>query len=434
MKTLNHIRIKAAWIMLILPAVVFTACEKDESGSKIRIDGVFLHNETTTTTPITQVRPGTIIRIEGAGFITARAVYVNGLRASVNPNYVTENSIIMQLPSSLPYGSEVDESVRNTIRIVSDYDDYSYPFDILGPPPAITGVSHSLPKPGDRIEIYGSDLRDLETVVFPGGVALAAGQFEVNSSYSLITCTIPEGAASTPGAIYVEGANGGGYSHQYMNHGQIIFLKNFYGDPNVNGVTPYNWGFGISGNQDATLPESGDGPKNPAIYRQVPAEITDFGVDANPVGFHFRPEIGMQVAINTADGAITTDMNCSNLALQFDYYIPVEWESGFIRVDLISGNNEWRVDYAPWVTRGPVRMTGWQTATIPLGSFSGLNGTSVSYFIQQTEGADGVFSFINSAYTDASGNSIPASPIEGFRLSFGHLRIVPYVRPQVETE
>lgn len=442
MKLLHKFPLITVLFIFAAAAASLDACKKysehDGPNEKIRVDSVTLHNVTTTTQVITSVRIGTLIRINGLGFETAKAVYLNGIKAAVNPGYVTDNNIILNVPSDLPYGKDIaDATVRNTIRIVTKYDDYTFHFPIIGPSPVISDVSSSMPRVGEKLQLYGSYLRDLDTVILPGNIILTGGQFTTSSDYTSISLVVPPGATTTAGGIYVHGASGSSYSYNYMNRDNCIFIRQFANDAAVSGGTgdcyqrAYNYGTTISGNQTAALPASGDGHKNPDTYRQVGPTVADAAIDQTVGGFDFRTCPTVTSVLQTSNGAVTPATACNNLALQFDFYIPVDWSSGFIRFEFVKGSTDWRYTYAPWAVNGsivPFKMTGWQTCTMPLSAFKALNGKTYQYFMDQAPTKGGFFGFINSAYTDASGKSMAPAIIKNFQLSFGNFRIVPYVK------
>lgn len=441
MKINNKISIITALLFAVAMTAMHVSCRKDlPSGysKSIVVDSVTLHNATTTTTVVTKASLGTIIRINGSGFSTAQAIYLNGVKASVNPNYVSEHNIILNIPTTLPYGRDIaDTSSRNTIRIVTKYDDYTFKFPIIGPAPVITDVSHSLPRAGEKLQIYGTNLRDLDSLVLPGNVVLKAGQFDLSTDYTKISCTLPPSAVTTPGGIYVHGDNGSAYSYNFMNRNECIFVKKFASDAALTGGTgdcyqrPYNYGTTISGNQTALLPSSGDGHKNPDTYRQVPATVSDIAVDQTAGGFDFWTCPTVTSVLQSSNGAVTPASACNNLAVQFDVYIPVDWSSGFIRFEFIKGNSDYRYNYAPWAVNGsvvPVKMTGWQTVTMPMSGFKALNGKNFQYLMDQAPTKGGFFGFINSAVIDNSGKTLAPAIIKSFQLSFGNFRIVPYVK------
>jgi hypothetical protein len=420
---------------LIIVSMVYASCKKENTrtggGKKVKIDSVTLQGVGITTQKITKTVPGTLIRLNGSGFTSATAIYCNGVQISVNPNYVTETNIMMSIPSTLPYGSDIkDTSIRNTIRIVTRYDDYTYKFPILGPAPVVNDVSHSLPAVGDAFTLYGTNLRDITSITFPGNVVVSAGQFQQSADYKSITTTVPAGATTTAGGILVKGANGEGYSYNYMNRSDAIVIKAFAADGN--GV--YNYGSNITGTQTAAYPATTTGTKNPVNYRMVPTAPTNIPVASADIGgFHFNPGTALTVAQQKAPTYITSTTLCSTLALQYDIYIPVQWNSGWVRVDLVNGNNTYRCDYAPWAVNGaivPVKMNGWQTVTMPLSKFSAISAKTVAEAIALLNGKDAYFQFINANYTDAGGAAYTASPIPGFQIAFGNYRIVTYVKSQ----
>jgi hypothetical protein len=435
MKSRNIKLLTELYIVPLLFAGLLSSCKKEGSSretdggaQKITVTQVTLHNKTTTTQVITQAMVGTLIRLDGSGFATATAIYCNGVKVNVNPNFVAETNIIMTIPSTLPFGNDVkNEAVRNTIRIVTKYDDFTYKFIIQGPMPVVTNVSHSLPKAGETFKIYGTNLRDITKIVFPGDITLTAGQFQLSTDYTTVTCTLPTGATTTAGGINIQSDNGQAYSYNYMNRREGIFIQQFANDANK----CYNYGTNISATQTAILPQTGDGHKSPDFYRQVPAAPATAAVETTVGGFNFRPDVGMTSVLQTSNGTITNATSCDTLALQFDVYIPVEWSSGWLRIDFISGNTNWRYNYAPWAVAGkvvPVQMSGWQTVTMPLGAFKALTNQTFGYFITQTAAAAGVFSFVNGTYTDAGGATYAPKAIAGFQMSFGNFRVVPYVK------
>lgn len=448
MKNIAYIKMSMMALLMVLFAILYSACKKDDTksgASKVTVDRVSLHNSTTIDSAITQARLGTILRLDGSGFSGTKGFYINGVKVNVNPVYVTENHIVFQIPSDLPFGKDIqDTTIRNTIRIVTQNDDFKYKFIIQGALPVITSVSHTLPREGEVIQITGQNLRDLTRLIFPGNISLTPDQFTVNQDNTIITCAVPIGATSTPGAIKVEGDNGAANSYNYMNQRSGIFIENFSSDPAAAGTAPcnsrpYSYGTNISGTLTAQLPASGSGPKNPQYYRQAPASPADVALENNVGGFDFSSCSGLISALTKANGVFTATTSANGLALQYDLYIPVSWSSGLVRLDMSNGDSKFRYDYAPWATGGgnisPVQMDGWRTVTIPLTVFSGLtvNGVVQNYqqFINLVSGKSGSIRFINGTYRDSGGTGYAPRAISGFQYSVGNFRIVPYVKPSV---
>ena len=414
-----------------------TSCNKNSSANNVIIDSVTLFGVGKPTTAVKSVSLNTLVRVAGSGFSAAKAIYCNGTSISINPVYVSNNNIILQIPSSLPFGTAVDSADRNTIRIVTSSGSYVYHFPILGPAPVITGVSHTLPKVGEPITIYGTNLRDIDTLTLPGNISVSISQLQISSDYKSVKLTVPQGGTKYPGTIYIHSANGKAYSPNYMNRYNCVFIQSFVSDTAVTGGTGdcfqrvYNYGSNITQNLTSLLPASGGGNTNPATYRQVPStsNLGNVGVDSTVGGFYFRTCSMVNSLLNSSNGLVSATTSCDNLALQFDYFVPFTWQSGYMKFEFIGYNSSLRVNFAPWASTGssvPLSMTGWQTANIPLSSFSALKGKTFQSLIDMAPTQGGDFLFVNSAYTyTSSGTVFPASTIQNFQMSFGNFRIVP---------
>lgn len=438
MKTVNKIITLALLVAALAGAGLLQSCDDDDTKGGLYISAVYLYgqNYVGNTTPVTEAGLGTLLRLEGNGFKAARGIYVNGTAVTVNPNYVTNTNLIMSVPSDAPVGNEADEADRNKIRIVTDNGEYSYDFQIKAAAPSISGISHTMPRSGDKVDIYGSSLREMESITFPGGHTVTADNFTVNADYTKLTCIIPN--VDTPGYMTAVSENGTGYSRNYLNRKNCIFVSDFSWD---NGA--YGGGSNISVNQTDPIPATGDYTKSPDIYRQVPAEnnvpyvMPTLRAEYGVVGgfwFYFSPAIDYVVA-NSA-GAVTLDMSCTNLALEIDFYFPMQWKSGFFRFSLGGGTSATIYDYAPWAVLGdvqPIDMEGWQTISFPLSSFSGATST-LSSLKALIDGEQGSFMFYNDTFTDIYGTSYESTDINNFQLSFSNFRIVPYETPEIETD
>ena len=441
MKTIDYLRISFTVFVLFLLASILNSCNEDEGGKKIVVNQVFLQSAENPTQVIEEARVGTLIRLDGSGFSSLRAIYCNGTKVTVNPNLITEHSVIFSIPAEdIALGIEADEAVRNTIRLVSKFDDYVHPFSILDALPSIARISHTLPKADETIEIYGTKLKELESIVFPNGTTLSPDMFETNSDFTKVTLKVPSDAMDTPGAILVLGTNGAAYSYNDMFCANCVVISNFSFGPVYAGSIPGHLG-GLTGNQTAEIPTGGD-PSQPAIYRAVPNVIpsttTLQAIDGPAFTFNFSPKGAAELVIANSGGLITGATNCNTLALQMDIFIPVEWTSGYFRVNFKPGTDSYSGNAAPsWAAGGgnvsAVTMTGWQTVTIPLASIPSVASLSMQGVIS-TLTDNGNIQFYNEDYTDAKGDTYTANEIENFQVFFGNARIVPYVKPALPVE
>ena len=205
MKLLRYIGIHC--ILGVLLMAGFSACQDE---ALVTVTRICTQKVGDTETELAQVRLGEMIRIEGNGFATTKAIYCNGVSVSgINSNFITDTQIIFTIPKSIPIGSEVkNKEELNTIRIVTEYDNFVYSIPVLGGTPTVSGVSHTLAKAGELIHIYGTNLRGIDKITFPGDIVVEAGMFTESSDYTMITVTVPEGGDLLPGEICVEGISG----------------------------------------------------------------------------------------------------------------------------------------------------------------------------------------------------------------------------------
>jgi hypothetical protein len=413
-------------IIFALPIGV-SSCSDDD---QVTVSRICVQKVDDTTTELTKVRLGDKIRIEGSGFATTKAVYCNGYEVTgINSNYITDKNIIFTVPNSVPTGYDVtDESVRNTIRIVTKHDDYTFNFTILAAAPSVTGVSHTMPREGEWIEIYGSNLKDIQTITFPGNII--ATNFTVNSALTTLSVQVPEGLGDNYGAIKIEGLNGGAYTYNNFNFKPGLFIVNFTDDPAD--TKAYSYGSGsISGNTTTVIPTECTGPKSPDCYRSVPSTPKNIlTAEEEHGGFVFSAEKAFQDVLNACatNKAITEKTSCKDLALQCDYYVNVPWTTAAFRLE-INGN---RSTPLPWVVSGvltPVDFSnGWRTMTWPMSDMSAYSSLTLGDFMTQITGKNGKVYLKSGKYQDSSGNYWEGIAMDNAQLSFGNFRIVPYTK------
>ncbi|QIU93960.1 glycan-binding surface protein [Bacteroides faecium] len=427
MKLLKYIG-KNCMLGLML-VVCLSACQDEDRVSVARICTQKVGD---TQTELTKVRLGEMVRIEGSGFATTKAVYCNGtLVSGVNSNFITDTQIIFTVPKSIPIGSEVkNKEELNTIRIVTKYDDFVYPIPILGGTPAITGVSHTLAKAGEQIKIYGTNLRGIEKVTFPGGIVVEADAFTENTDYTTITVNVPEGGDLVAGELSVEGVSGGAYSYNYMNCKECVFINKFQqGDDDA-----YNYSNMLTAVMQSPLPEETYGePGNPECYRGFPK---DGPSDIDPI-LNDNQEIGnfrlysakmWDIVLANSNGLIKENTLCDKLAIQFDYYATTPWTTGCFRWEMIESNGNYRQTTLSWVESGeivPVTFRGWRTLTMPLSEMTDVKGKTVKQVKEAVGDKGGKFMFKVGKF-QVGGTYYTGITMRDCQVFVGNFRVVPY--------
>lgn len=427
MKLLKYIG-KNCILGLIL-VVWLSACQDED---RVTVSRICMQKVGDTQTELTKIRLGEMVRIEGNGFATTKGVYCNGVLVSgVNSNFITDTQIIFTVPKSTPIGSEVkNKEELNTIRIVTKYDDFVYSVPILGATPTITGVSHTLPKAGEQIKIYGTNLRGIEKVTFPGGIVVEADQFSENADYTEITLNVPEGGDREPGELCVEGVSGGAYSYNYMNCKDCIFIKKFQQADDE----AYNYSNLLTAAMQTPLPEETYGePGNPEYYRgfpkEGPSDIDPVLQDNQEIG-NFRVYSGKMwdILLANSNGLIKESTSCDKLAIQFDYYATTPWSTGCFRWEMIENNSNYRQTTLSWVESAeivPVAFKGWKTLTMPLTDMTDVKGKTVKQVKEAIGDKGGKFMFKVGKF-QVGGTYYTGTTMRDCQIFVGNFRIVPY--------
>lgn len=421
--------IKAHCLLGALLIAVLSAC-RDEV--PVTVTRICTQKVGDTETELTQVRLGEMIRIEGNGFATTKAIYCNGVSVSgINSNFITDTQIIFTIPESVPIGSEVkNKEELNTIRIVTEYDNFVFSIPVLGGTPTISGVSHTLAKAGELIHIYGTNLRGIDKITFPGDVVVEAGMFTENSDYTMITVEVPEGGDRIPGEICVEGISGGAYSYNYMNCKDCIFIRTFAkGDDDA-----YNYSNYLTAVTQGQLPADTYGePGNPEYYRGFPKDGPE---DIDPVtqsdkeigNFRLYSKKMWDIVLANSNGLIKESTSCDKLAIQFDYYATAPWSTGCFRWEMIEGKGDYRQTTVSWVENGeivPVTFKGWRTLTMPLSEMSAVKGKSVKQVREAVGDATGKFIYKVGKF-QVGGTYYTGTIMNDCQIFVGNFRIVPY--------
>lgn len=258
---------------------------------------------------------GQKVAFVGENMGDVQQIWFNDLRASINPNLITSNVIIVDVPSVIA------GEVTNTVRfITSGGIEVTYPFEVTVPGPRVLTASNEYTRPGDVMTLTGAYFVDDPnvpiSVTFANDLAAKIVSFDQNT----MQIQVPEGAAEGP-----------------------ITVKTIYGESQA-----------------------------PFLYRDSRGMIFDFSTHM-PIngtnGWHSAPVVDDEYAIAgpyicfNQDGGTAMAANGSTWAEEaFGYeYWPGGWTGG-IDGDTDMGPIEYdatsvRID--SWVD-----LIGWETATL----------------------------------------------------------------------
>ena len=344
---------------------------------------------------ITQAAMEETICIVGENLTSVHDIYFNDQPAILNTSFMTEKTLMVQIPKNLP--TIQDDKMH---LITRDSAVVLYDFKVLPPLPKVEGMSNEWAKEGEKVTISGSYLFAPLTVQFPG-----ADPVEITSSNgSSISLVVPAG--SQPGKIKVTTASGTAQS-VFMYKDTRGMLFDFDG---ITGLDNHGWNGHKSRDDDGTgvsgrFFQFGDGV----------TELTG-AWEESQFSFVYWPG-SWNVPENYMDGDWHTPRLCDmvdftgwkNMALKFELYVPSSnpWNNTpmmivFGGVDLISfgdvtvdiygnqcagqnntymnGNEAPRAFFMPWEATGTFDTEDhWVTVTIPLSEVNlGWDGTAVT--------------------------------------------------------
>ncbi len=387
-------------LLAILPA--FTACSDDDNASsaQMAINKVFLEDVNATDSvydrEVTFARLGQLIRIEGSGFTGLKKIYINGYDTYFNNALLTDNNIWVTLNAKTPV-DKAEESVRNTITLVKDNGQLTYNFTVRAASPSVSSVDNTLPQPGEKVTVYGSNLQETSKIMLPGGVEVTSG-IENDADGKWYSFVMPSGVTGS-GSIRSEGANGTAVSPAYFNNNDC-FVINFDGK-------------GEQGSWSATFSADDlvDDPLNSGrgkVCMIVPQSLLNSGglmAGANAKGFWTAGNGNANDDWNRMTAYIPGTTPVDSVALQFDVYVPEDWnESGQLEITLQnnlsnygygSASTKYSADYlnqayawVPWLDREtgeatPYNTGGtWKTITLPLSSFGNYTDKETAWTFQ----------------------------------------------------
>jgi hypothetical protein len=324
------------------------------------------------------------ICLVGENLTSIREMYFNDQKAILNTSYITNNTLIVDVPKVIP--TKVTDKIY---MITAKNDTVTYDFNVVVPSPVISSMSCEWAKPGDEVTIYGRYFIDDEnkplTVTFPDG-STVSGDAITSLTQTSITFNVPAGCTEE-GRIYVSTIYGKGRS-VFQFHDTRGMLFDFDG----------RTGLDFANNcWHAKAAQPADETSIDGAYIQFGdgSTVMDAAGGWNDSQFaaEYWPGDWNYSYPSSGQGMLLTDLvnfsDFSNMALKFEMMIPSSnpWSAGAMQiipaakeyVSLFNANNTYfhddadplpRAWYAPWTTSGSYD-TGdkWVTVTFPFSSF-----------------------------------------------------------------
>lgn len=345
---------------------------------------------------ITEASTGTTICLVGENLRSIYELYFNDVQAILNSSYMTDNTVIVDVPQSIP--TEVSNKMYMVTR---NGETVEYDFSVTVPAPTLTTMSCEYAPAGSEVTITGNYFVDDPnvplSVVFPGDIEVT--EF-TNISQSSISFIMPE--CTEEGAIDVTTIYGTTTSaFHYLDTRGMLF--------DFDGMT----GLGNHGWHDRTITSDetsitgnfvqlGDG--NTTLDAAGGWNDSQFAFEYWPGSWNTPTDYPEGEGIRLYDLADFSDY--TNMSIKFEMYIPPSnpWSSGAMQVifagtDLVTygnggtdiygnaiagPNNTYfqndelpRALYRPWTTTGSYHTDDqWVTVSLPISSnfIYGFNG------------------------------------------------------------
>jgi len=411
-------------LFIALAGCIFASCEKDTNervtGGKPEVSYVRALSVEKPDNLVEGEFLGARLAIIGKGLAGVDRILFNDVPAVLNPAYVTETSIIVSIPSTIPGVKE------DLLKLYTSEDSCIFNFEVKVPSPAINSMKCEWLTPGNTAYISGQyfvdDPTSPLTVTFTGG---ALGTIE-EASLDHIAVKVPQGAQAGP--VTVSSVYGTTKSPFWFrdnrniilnfNNGEYPDYDYYFGWHGANGVSSEN---GINGNYlilsgaemtDATW---NDGKFGYEVWTYLPTDPDFFDVskiDNYVLKFECRvPAVWSAAALQIIfTGASDVMLNWQNgNGLTFNS----RWGSanGYL------SDTGWpRILWNPWAASGSYQNNNWITVTIPMKECKySLNGGAAS--INGAGHYSGITLFVNGGGVAGT----PCNPV----IHIDNVRIVP---------
>ena len=391
---------------------------------------------------ITEAGRNSVVVIEGKYFATFQKLSFNN--QEIEPMAIESNRITFTVPVDTENFTVGD----GELTVVNAYDEngVSHEFTLLGFVPGVTGISYTMPKPGNVIRLTGVNLYDRAKVFFPSSAGEKEGIVQsVSSDATSMDVLVPEGVGDKAGYIRIE-SEGADVEVKgiVMFYKQGVFLQEFtdeelkLGGPSG---SPMAYNKSALYNPD-NRPANDTHPVNPDYFICFKSSSVPVSTSNHGAYLRFSTRSQLEKLLEKTDIGITKETLIKDIAMQVDMYMPDSWISGMLawRVNKDGGglNGTRNINIAPWRVDNPFDFNGeWQTFTYRFTDFildtageaetMTLGAWLSKYAITYTS----LFTFSNGNFMYKHGQT--ADPqwncvnITDFEMSLANMRLVPLV-------
>lgn len=180
-----------SFVTLLVAAGIFTGCSEDETGKPF-VSYVRVTDPTSSDSLLVSAGQGQMVAIMGRNLGSIRQLWFNDLQATLNPSFITDESIISRVPTPIP------TAITNSLRMYfANGDSLIHEFEVDISEPRLDRMKSEYVAVGGEAVIYGDYFYEPLTVTFAGGVEGELASVEDQEIHVIV----PEGAQ--PGPITV---------------------------------------------------------------------------------------------------------------------------------------------------------------------------------------------------------------------------------------
>jgi hypothetical protein len=215
---------KMPTMILIMGILLWASCKKSEDTSPPTIDKIRV---TLKDSVITGIGYGNTIAILGTHLSSTQKVFFNDYPAVVNPSYVKEDVVLVQVPKDAPYRNTI-----NKLKVITLYGEAIKDFTIIQPEPTITSFAPQAGNTGDIVTIIGKDLDNVKLLYI--GADTTPIKIVAGSTDTQLKFIVPAG--NPAGQITI--VTTGGETKSFTSFG-ISFI--IFDDKMASGWDAYEW-------------------------------------------------------------------------------------------------------------------------------------------------------------------------------------------------
>jgi len=356
---LSFKKLSLFFFLSLMAGFLGTSCEKDDVDTDIGNPTVKYIRSTDPAAAdslLVSAFMGSLIAIMGEDLDYTVELWFNDQRATLNPTYVTNETIIVNVPSTVPL--EVTDKIR---FVFSNGEEMLYDFFVDVPGPKINSIKCEHVVAGDIAVLKGDFFFEPTTVTFAGGaqaeiVVLEKTQLQV---------VVPEGAEM--GEILVE-TNFGVAKSGFLFRDDRNMVANF------DDLLSRSWNSpvaDVAGGTAELPPCSGN-------YTYFKMDGVGAWQWANALNMMYIAEDG-----ETGRGNIPifpSDANIPGWGVRFEANVAFEWSEPPIEIFFApygadhGRDNAVIAHWTPFEDSGSFQTDGWITVTIPLTDFDADSG------------------------------------------------------------